>query len=717
MEALPSILLASGGSDFGRTVLELGRHLLTGSLFLCGAVIVLPLLGVLLKDRRLVLGARAGFYGLLVMVGGSAGCLVYGFLTGQYDNEYIFNYSEKALATPFKIAGLWAGLDGSILFWSLILAGFAAAVAFQHHFSSSHPIGRRLEPWVYLVMGAVLFFFLFVTKQVTNPFKLMDLKMRMHHAARLEIPIDSQGHLLDGHGLNPQLENYWMAIHPPSLYLGFVGFTVPFAFAIASLISREMGDYWIKITRRWTMVAWLFLTNGVILGGLWAYEMLGWGGYWAWDPVENASFLPWLTGTAFLHSVMIQERRDMLKAWNVFLIMLTFFMTIIATYMTRSGVVNSVHAFSEGTVGPWFLWFLGGIASVSLFLLFFRLGDLRGKHQLESFLSREAAFYFNNLVLVAIAVAVYFLSMFPKISHDFLAQKLSVGSPHYNRVTTPLFALLVFLTAIGPQIGWVKATPENLQRNFLVPASVGLGSIAILYGFWLLQGSIDSFSKALYPFFYPTALILALAVFVLGTVYTEFHRGIKSRVKFRKERFHQALLNLFVLNNRRYGGYVVHLGFGAIVIGVVVSSFFRVNEDMTLTPGRQGKVGDFTVEVAAFDPARDQKPMGPDQPYHKDVAHFTVRNGGGKVVAQLNPERHFYPKQDGGMWLKTPAISRNVVYDYYVHYAGRERNGDVTFTVFVNPLVNWIWFGWLTMIAGGILAILPMPARRIGLAE
>jgi len=699
--------------EIGRTVLETGRHLLTGSLVLTAAVIVLSLVAVLQRDRRLIGAARAGFYGILVLVAGSSSCLVYGFVTGQYDNEYIFNYSEKSLALPFKLAGLWAGLDGSILFWCLILSAFAAAAAFQHHWSSRHPVGRRLEPWVYVILGLILFFFLLITHLVANPFEFMDLAHRQAQAARLGVPIDPAGHLLDGHGLNPQLENYWMAIHPPSLYIGFVGFTVPFAFALASLIARETGDYWIKITRRWTMVSWIFLTNGIILGGLWAYEMLGWGGYWAWDPVENASFLPWLTGTAFLHSVMIQERRDMLKAWNIFLIILTFFMTIIATYMTRSGVVASIHAFAEGSIGTWFLGFMAVTYIVSVLLLFLRLRDLRGKHQLESIFSREAAFYFNNLVLVALAVAVYFLSMFPKFSHDFLARTLSVGTPHYNRITIPLFALLVLLTGVGPQIGWVKATPANLRRNFLLPGLAGAAALILAMAAWAFTGELVTWKQALYPVFYPVAVLLGLSVFVLGTIWIEFQRGIRSRVKFQGETALQALTSLFVTNNRRYGGYIVHSGFVLIVVGIITSSFFRDREELMLTPGTPAKVGNHTVEVAAIDPYRDRRPAGPGQPYDKEVARFTIRDAAGRKVAELRPERHFYAKQQ--LNVSTPAISRNPINDYYVHFAGSERDGRVSATVFVNPLVNWIWAGWLIIIGGSLLAILPMPVRKVGL--
>jgi len=704
-------------NEYGRTVLEAGRLLLTGSLILTLAVICLALLGILRKDRRLVAGARSGFYGLLVLVGGSAGCLVYGFLTGQYDNSYVFNYSEQSLALPFKLAGLWAGLDGSVLFWSLILTGFSAAVAFQHHWSSQHPVGRRLEPWVYVVLASVLLFFLLITYQFANPFEFMDLLKRHELAQRLGISMDPGGGLQDGRGLNPQLENYWMAIHPPTLYLGFVGFTVPFAFAIASLITREMGDYWIRITRRWTMISWVLLTNGIILGGLWAYEMLGWGGYWAWDPVENASLFPWFAGTAFIHSVMIQERRDMLKAWNVFLIFFTFFLTIIATYMTRSGVVSSVHAFAGGgQIGAWFLGFMGLSGAASLFLLFFRFGDLRGKHQLESPLSREAAFYFNNLVLVALALAVLFISLFPKFSHDFLGRSESVGIPHYNRITTPLWILLVFLTAVGPQLGWVKTSPENLKRNLLVPALAGAAAIPLLYGFWFLQGTVTDLKKAVYPLFYPVAILIALSVFIFASIFTEFHRGIRTRVRHRGENILQGFLSLFVLNNRRYGGYIVHLGFGVMVTGIVVSSFFRVKrEDMSLQPGDRGTVGKYEVEVAPYNPVNDFRRARIGQPFDKDVARFTIRDGSGSVLASLRPERHYYPKQEN--LVRTPAISRGFINDFYISFTDRTREGKVIFTIFVNPLVNWIWFGWLLMMAGGLLAILPMPVRRVGLAE
>ena len=479
-------------------VIEFGRSLLLLATIVTGGVFLLSLLGILLKDRRPVLGARTGLYALCLVLCASAGCLVYGFVTGQYNIDYIYNYSEVHLPTFFKMAGLWAGLDGSVLFWTMLLGCFCALVALQHRKSSQHPTGRRLEPYVYLVLSVVLMFFVVISYQ-QNPFAEMSPEMRLRLASLHNVAVDDSGNFLDGHGLNPQLVNYWFVIHPPCLYLGFIVFTVPFAFAMAALMAGELGDYWIRVVRRWTMVAWLFLTSGIILGGLWAYRQLGWGGYWAWDPVENASFLPWCTGTAFLHSVMVQERRDMLKSWNAFLVILTFFLTIWGTWMTRSGVVESVHAFAGGDIGIWFQGFLILIGSSGLFLVFYRWREMRGTNRFDSLLSRESVFLLNNVVLVVIAASVLMLSMFTKITHDFFAQKGTVSSSHYNSVMTPLFAALLFLTALGPGLGWVKTSPSALKRNFLKPAIATVLFLLLLYGWWFTTGTLGTWREVLVP--------------------------------------------------------------------------------------------------------------------------------------------------------------------------------------------------------------------------
>lgn len=718
-------------------VLRFGHNLLGLALVLTGVLIVLSLVAIVLKERRAVRGVRAGFYALFLIITGSAGCLSYGFITGQYNCDYIFNYSEKHLPFFFKAAGLWAGLDGSLLFWTMILSGFCALVAFQHRWSSRHPTGRRLEPYVYLVLGGVTCFFVFISWN-ENPFSVMDMEKRLQVAAHFKIDMDSAGNLQDGAGLNMQLVNYWFVIHPPSLYIGFIGLTVPFAFALAALIAGEVGDYWIRVVRRWTMVSWLFLTSGIILGGLWAYRQLGWGGYWAWDPVENASFLPWCTGTAFLHSVMVHERRDMLKGWNAFLILTTFFLTIWGTWMTRSGVVESVHAFVSGSnIGEMFQWFMICLGVVSFFFLFYRERALRSPNRIDSVLSRESVFYLNNLVLVVIALAVGILSFWPKISHDFLARELTVGAAHYNLVMTPLFALLLFLTALGPGLGWVKTSSTALQRNILLPALASCGAVILLYAWWYANDQLGTWWEVLVPrmeaqhptALYPTGLFLGLAFFITATVGAEFWRSWRARIKFRKEDPVTAGFNIVVRNNRRWGGYMVHIGIAVLTVGIIASSMFKIEKVLILGIGESGRVGPYRITAVE----RKQDGVKPGAPYQREevlvqvhrVTHGALPTAHGEatdtssasaetLVSELRPEIRVYPKREES--IREVSIDRRLLGDIYMIYTPVE-GGRAQLDVYLNPLMILVYLGWFIMLGGGIFAALPIPGSRVGLSD
>lgn len=768
-------------------VLAFGHKLLLVAVGLLGLMLIFCLIGVIARQRRFVLATRAGFYGLFVLIAGASACLAYGFLAGVYNNDYVYNYSESGLDPFFKLAGLWAGLDGSLLFWTLLLAGASAVAALQQHWSARHPSARRMEPYTYMVLCAVLFFFVFLCLKY-SPFEEMGLDRRVALSERHGVPLDEQGNMTDGHGLNPQLVNYWFVFHPPTLYLGFVLFTVPFAFALGALFSGELGDYWIRVTRRWSMVAWLMLTCGIVLGGLWAYRQLGWGGYWAWDPVENASFLPWCTATAFLHSVMIQERRDMLKCWNVFLIIFTFFLTIEATYMTRSGEVASVHAFAEGDIGFWFRIFKLVVVGVALLLLFLRFRQLRGEHRLESLLSREAVFFINNLVLVAIAVAVWFLSWLPTNSHHYLPgirplfpaslqeripdELTNQGS--YAIVMTPLLALLLFLTAVGPGLGWVRSSASSLRRNFLGPFLFSGLVVLAVYGGLLLNGSIASVKEVFVPKFierwagatsaagdfyavglYPTGLFIFVSALIVGTVGVEFFRGMKSRVKFRKEDLVSAFFNLISRDNRRYGGYAVHIGLAVMTVGIIGSSMFKIEKELVLKMGESVQVGDYIItpleasrSYAEMSRAerdlrmrrRTLEEIEPGMPYLTDRVVFRVseaegpglpvahgeasRDGGesssgnliqGDTVCEVSAERRFYPKQ--GRWINEVTIHRRLLEDIYVYYAKRDDQDQLRLTVHINPLMMFIWAGWFIMIFGALFALLPISGSRVGLSE
>jgi cytochrome c-type biogenesis protein CcmF len=775
-------------------VLEFGYSLLWVAAGITAAIVLLAVTGLVLRSRRWVVAARVGFYLLFVVVAGASACLVHGIVAGVYNNDYIFSYSERELEPFFKFAGLWAGLDGSLLFWTLVLAAVSAAAALQHHWSARHPTGRRVEPFVYLVLASVLGFFVAVTLN-QNPFEILNFEKRQEYSLHFGIDLDSKGNLTDGKGLNPQLVNYWFVFHPPCLYLGLVTFTIPFAFALAALLAGELGDYWVRVTRRWAMAAWLFLTCGIILGGLWAYRQLGWGGYWAWDPVENASFLPWCAATAFLHSIIIQERRDMLKWWNVFLVAFAFFLTIEATYMTRSGEVASVHAFAGGNIGIWFRVFKWVIVGVSLFLIFLRFRDLRGSHRLESILSREAFFFFNNLVLVTIAVAIWFLSWLPRNSLAYLAETKTFGPEEFNLVMVPLFLLLLALTAVGPGLGWVKSSARSLRKNFTAPLLAAFAATACFYAVWLIGGEIHSAREVFLPKpledwdalwgpdanwrnvskdvyyahgIYPTGIVIFLASLIIATVALEFARGVRSRMQFRKEDVVTAFLSLFTRDNRRYGGYIVHIGIGVLTFGIIISAMFRTeigddNEGVKVKLGESVVLGPYLVtpvrpnrshaDLQAMEDGLRRRTLRledvePGLPYLRDTVLFRVNRpaGGsgtktahgqasrdpslsssaevetkldaqapGELVCELEAERRFYPKQN--QWIREPTIDYGVFENIYIFYHERDANGEVSITAYINPFVSGIWAGWVIMILGGLVALMPFSGKKVGLSE
>ncbi|MCZ6795042.1 MAG: cytochrome c biogenesis protein CcsA [Planctomycetota bacterium] len=747
-------------------VLRYGHILLWLAAAVTAAIAVLSLLGIGLRDRRFVLAARSGFYCLFLLLTAVSACLIHGFVTGAYNNEYVFNYSERDLVPFFKMAGLWAGLDGSLIFWTTVLALMSAIAAFQHRWSSRHPSGRRMEPYTYLALAAILGFFIALSISQTA-FAEMSLDERLLYARHFGVDIDQDGNLADGKGLNPQLVNYWFVIHPPCLYLGLVTFSVPFAFAIGALMSGELGSYWIRIARRWAMVSWLFLTSGVFLGGLWAYRQLGWGGYWAWDPVENASFLPWCAATAFLHSVMVQERRDMLKGWNVFLILFTFFLTIEATYMTRSGEVTSVHTFAlNESVGDWFRYFKFAIAGVGLFLLFYRFRELRPTNRLESVFCRETVFFANNLVLVAIALVVWFLSWLPTNSVAYLGKEWVADAPYFNKVMPVLFVLLLLFTAVGPGLGWVKSSLRCLW-NFFWPFVAASGFVVAVYVWFLASGKITAV-RDVFPKFmadalwgretagpyngvgvYPTGVFLFLAAFIVCTVAGEFLRTVRGRMRVRKESLVLAAFTVFTRDNRRYGGYAVHIGIAVLTVGILGSSLFQTHEQLQLKIGESGDLGPYRVtpveatrsfqeldaaERGLRDGTLTMSDVEPGLPYLLDQVRFRVtRRVGGAVahgdsgnrnegverevlVCELRPERRFYPKQDN-TWISEPSIRRGIVEDIYLYYRMRDQQDRVYIEAFINPLMILIWAAWAIMLLGAMYALLPLSRNRVGLAE
>jgi cytochrome c-type biogenesis protein CcmF len=523
----------------------------------------------------------------------------------------------------------------------------------------------ELYPWVLSVMLGILAFFLLVMSIPAPPFERLS-------------PIPP-----DGRGLNPLLEDSGMITHPVALYLGFTGFSVPFAFAMAALIVGRTGDEWITITRRWTIVAWYFLSLGLLIGGWWSYHVLGWGGYWAWDPVENAAFMPWLTGTAFLHSVMIQERRRMLKLWNLTLIILTFGLTLFGTFLTRSGIIGSVHSFTQGSIGVFFLAFLALALLGAFSLLAWRTDHLRAQGELDSAVSRESVFLLNNLFLIAATFTVFFGTVFPLLSEAARGVKVSVGAPFFNLVNIPIFLALLFLMGVGPLIAWRRASAENLKRNFLKPVLAGIVAAAVLRLFGV--GNVLVLTA------------MALVVFVAGTITLDYVRAVRARRRS-GDGWSAATWGLLLRQNRRYGGFVVHLGILVIALGVAGSQAWSLQTETTLEKGQ-------SVELAGYRVRFDGLSASEESIHFKVTGAFTMTTGRSSF-AELRPARKFYPQE------QTPIAAVDYrlgwVEDVYLVLGDFARDGSrATIKLQVNRLVSWLWIGGLVLTLGAALAILP----------
>jgi cytochrome c-type biogenesis protein CcmF len=591
--------------------------------------------------------------------------LGYLFLADDYTNQYVWQFSNRTMPEIYKFTAIWGGMDGSMLLWCFFLAVCGAAVALKSH---SGP--RVLMPWVLGVCNSSSLFFLSITAWVTNPFR---------HIRAPFIPPD-------GNGLNPLLQDPFMAIHPPMLYAGFTGFSVPFAFCIGALLSGYLSNEWLRLTRRWTLVAWGFLTIGIVLGGHWAYAVLGWGGFWAWDPVENASFLPWLTGSAYLHSVMVQERKDMLKGWNVWLIISTYMLTVFGTFLTRSGVVQSVHAFASTDVGWVFLVYLGIIFVVAVGLTVLRKQELSSERKIESYLSREAAFLLNNLVFLAICFATLWGVMFPVLSEAITGQKQTVGIPFFNAINVPLFLFLIFLMGVGPLIAWRKASFASIGRTFILPSIT-----AAALGCLLLWAGVEGF----YPI-----LSYSLCWFVFMTIMGEFHRGVRAQrlAGGGAGAVVGGVSTLFRRHRDRYAGYLVHLGVLVMTIGITASMAHKVERDFSLTTGESYDVGRFKLTLTSL----DSEPL-PN--YDRFYAAVAVQDKAtGKFIAEMHPElRHYRRNNETTSEIDLRTSARE---DVYLVLVGTEGN-RASLKLFINPLQVWLWIGSLIMVLGTIVIILP----------
>jgi cytochrome c-type biogenesis protein CcmF len=630
-------------------------------------------LGKLARKPFLIVSAERAIYTIWFLLTLASGILIYSLITGDFRISYVTSHSNKAMPILYKFAAWWGGQEGSLLLWAWLLSTYTAVVVFMNRRKF-----RDMMPYVTAILSTTLAFFLILVTFVASPFKMLGVGKGIVSAADIG----------DGRGLDPLLQYWTMAIHPPMLYLGYVGFTVPFAFAIASLITKQKGEAWIYTTRRWTLVTWIFQTTGILLGMGWAYSVLGWGGYWGWDPVENASVLPWISATAFLHSVMMQEKRGMLKVWNVVMISTTFFLCIFGTFLTRSGIVQSVHAFSQGTIGKFFVTFLAIGIAATIYLILDRLKYLKSEARLESVLSRESAFLFNNLILLASCFAVLWGTLFPVLSEAFTGEKISVDKPFFNRINIPIAIFLLFLTGVGPLIAWRRSSFESLRRAFQWPA---LAAVALM----ILLGVLGIYD-------HPYAMVsLGLCLFVAVTVAMEFFKGANSIRAKSGINFLSSVVELTHRNTRRYGGYIVHMGFVLIIIGFTGAAF---NKDRTVEVAKDSAfdIGRYTVKVV-------DRQDGENDNYVWSKLTVDVYAGNRKM-GTLSPERRFFKASRSQV--SEVSIRRRLNEDLYLNYAGESTDSKrAVIQAYVNPLVSWIWIGYWVMLSGTLICLVPAKVK------
>lgn len=621
--------------------------------------------------RDVVKSGENAAYATFFFITLSVAALTVLFIRSDFTIEYVANYSNRDLHVLYKIAAVWGGQKGSLLFWSWVLTLFGTLAAWINR-------GRpgKLVPYALGIICVTSAFFLVLNKFAANPFGEFAVDFGGGRGLQAYSPED-------GRGLNPLLQHPVMIIHPPLLYVGYIGFVIPFSFCVAALITREPGSGWITMARRWTLVAWMFLGAGILLGAKWAYVELGWGGYWAWDPVENASLMPWLTGTAFLHSVIVQERKSMLKVWNVVLILTTFMLSIFGTFITRSGMVSSVHAFSRSSIGNYFLVFLVLMGAVTIYLVVTRLDFLKSRDHLDSYASREASFFLNNLILLAACFAVLWGTTYPMISELAGGEQVVLGAPYFNKFMIPIGLFLLLLLGIGPLLAWRKTTLASMKRLFLWPVSVGLAA-----GAACLAGGI----RSVYPL-----ISFTLCAFVAVTVLTEFLRGARSRMRNTGERFLPAIGGLIAANKRRYGGYIVHFGFVLLFVGFSGKAF-TTNGWGEVTSGESFSVAGYKFECTSIDEIRDANFVG------LKAALSVSRND--KRLYELHPEKRYYLASEQPT--SEVRIHSDLKEDVYVVFAGVNEDDDrAVIEVFINPLVAWIWIGSLVMLIGTVVTILP----------
>ena len=660
---------------------EFGYGMALVSFIVAAYSVAAAVYGATKKSPAMVESARRAMLLTFPLISISAAALVYLLVNNHFEVSFVYEVTSVSMPTYLKVTAWWGGQAGSLLFWSWLLAAFASAVTLRKW-------DRDIEflPWVIMVSSVTLMFFLGMVVFYENPFT----RFWLVEGNVLPFMFAPAGATVftpqDGNGLNPLLRHPGMVIHPPMLYLGFVSYVIPYAFAIAALITGRTDDRWIRLTRRWSLWAWLFLSFGLVLGGRWAYDVLGWGGYWGWDPVEIAAFMPWLTGTAFLHSVMIQEKRGLLKHWNMVLVILTYALVIFGTFLTRSGVLSSVHAFANSPIGPAFMIFVSATLVASVALVIYRWPDLRGETEMKSMLSREALFLLNNLLFISVLVICFWGVIFPLISELFTGQKVTVGPPFYERATSPLFAGLMFLMGVAPLSAWGNSTIQTLGRSMWKSALLALVITVTLF---------FTYTKDIIALvgFYLIALVLLVTV-------QEFWRGARARQRSQNENFFTALIRLMGRNRRRYGGYIIHISMMLMAIGILGIEIFQIETQGTLAAGESIQIEEYKLvfkDVASWDNNGQQV----------NYTRATIKvYEGEKYIGDLHPRKDMY---FSGQPMSIPGQRSTLRDDLYVLLVDWQpiSSTAATFKVFVNPLVNWLWVGSILFLLGVIFAAWP----------
>jgi len=630
-------------------IADFGTIALMAAFAVCVYGTVVPHLGVKSNNWNLIRSSQIASILSFVLIAIASAVLLQALLVSDFSLRYVWEHSSTDMPLFYKVSSFWGGLEGSLLFWVFVQSFFAMIVAFRYQYSN-----REIIPYVIATLNAIMAFLLLLLIGWSNPLDLQGV-----------IP-------LEGRGLNHLLQHPAMAIHPPALYLGFIGFSVPFAFAMGGLILGKMDNEWVMTTRRWTLIAWYFLSAGLILGGQWAYEELGWGGFWAWDPVENAAFMPWLTGTAFLHSVMIQEKRNMLKIWNIVLIILTFGLTILGTFLTRSGIINSVHAFTQSEIGPAFLIFLALVLVIGFALLFKRIQMLESEYKIESVLCRENVFLAQNVLLVGIAFTVLLGTTFPLLAEAVRGTKLSIQAPFFNTIIAPMGYMLLLLMGIGMLIAWRKSSWEGLRRNFKNPLILATAGTVFL-GWFLSDRDL----------LWSVHTIFWLAIFVTSTIVLEITKAVQVRSKQTESNYLTGLFYVIARNPRRYGGLMIHFGVVLMFLGFA-GTFFKVEQNMTLESGIAQPIGEYSLEFQQV----EEFQVG--NATHR-AAIIKVFDKQGDLLEVMKPAKSFYPTQPQP--LTEVAIRRSFLEDLYLIFSS-ENGGEkdsITLRVFINPLIGWAW--------------------------